>query len=143
VVQADGKGVPILRAPAAAPAAGTPTPLRLGKGQKRGGKKEATLTAIYTIAPAVRTPEAVVESLFHDASEQGDADDADAAGREREGPQHKRLWTRLPARSRGVTDRTSPRASPDRWQSGAVGPRTPALPDAPLVLNLIHATEYL
>ena len=44
VLQADGKGVPILRSPAAATR--TPDPLRLGKGQKRGGKKEATLTAV-------------------------------------------------------------------------------------------------
>ncbi len=63
VVQADGKGVTILRrATPATPA--TAPPVRLGKGQKHGGKKEATLTATYTIAPAVRTPEAVVESLF-------------------------------------------------------------------------------
>jgi len=44
VLHADGKGVPILRSPAAATR--TPDPLRLGKGQKRGGKKEATLTAV-------------------------------------------------------------------------------------------------
>jgi len=67
VLQADGKGVPIVHPSTAA--AETPAPLRLGKGQKRGGKKEATLTAVYTIAPAVRTPEAVVESLFRDPAQ--------------------------------------------------------------------------
>src|SRR5437899_57201 len=80
VLQADGKGVPILR-----PA--TPSVrVRLGKGQKNGGKKEATLTGVYTIAPCVRTPEDVVESLFRET--------APPAGRaaERTGPQHKRLW---------------------------------------------------
>jgi len=47
VLQADGKGVPIVRPLAVG--AGTPgpaSPVRLGKGQKRGGKKEATLTAV-------------------------------------------------------------------------------------------------
>lgn len=58
VVQADGKGMPILRLTT------TPAPVRLGKGQEYGGKKEATLTAVYTIAPAVCTPESVAASLF-------------------------------------------------------------------------------
>jgi len=39
-------------------------PVRLGKGQKRGNKKEAIVTSAYTIAPAVRTPESVVASYF-------------------------------------------------------------------------------
>ena len=65
MLQADGKGVPIVRPPAAAAGTSAPAaPVRLGKGQKRGGKKEARLTAVYTIAPAVRTPADVVESLF-------------------------------------------------------------------------------
>jgi len=45
VVQADGKGIPMVRdEPADQPA-------RRGKGQKRTKKKEAVVTAIYTIAP--------------------------------------------------------------------------------------------
>ncbi len=78
VVQADGTGVPILRPRV------TAAPVRLGKGQKHGGKKEATLTATYTIAPATRTREAVVESLFAAA---GAAGPARAAPPERTGPQ--------------------------------------------------------
>ena len=45
VVQADGKGVPIVRAtPAEAK-------VRLGKGDKHSRKKEAVVTGLYTIAP--------------------------------------------------------------------------------------------
>jgi hypothetical protein len=60
VVQADGKGVPIIyEEPAPA------QPVRLGKGQKRGRKKEAIVTTVYTIAPQPRTPQQVVDSFFH------------------------------------------------------------------------------
>jgi hypothetical protein len=38
--------------------------LRLGKGQKRGRKKEAMVTSVYTIAAHPRTPQAVVASFF-------------------------------------------------------------------------------
>jgi len=45
VVQADGKGVPMVQPSPAAPA------VRLGKRQKRGKKKAAVVTGRYTIAP--------------------------------------------------------------------------------------------
>ena len=45
VVQADGTGVPMVPASPAAPS------VRLSKGQKRGKKKEAVVTGLYTIAP--------------------------------------------------------------------------------------------
>ena len=50
VVQADGKGVPMVQPSPVAP------PVRLGKGQKRTTKKEAVVTSLYTIAPYPRTP---------------------------------------------------------------------------------------
>lgn len=60
VVQADGKGVPMVRAePAVRPA-------RRGKGEKRTKKKEAVVTAIYTIEPYLRTPQEVTEALLRD-----------------------------------------------------------------------------
>ena len=59
VVQADGKGVPMVReTPAVAKT-------RLGKGEKRSQKKEAIVTACYTIAPHLRSAEDVVASFFH------------------------------------------------------------------------------
>lgn len=59
VVQADGKGVPLVQPPLTDP------PLRLGKGQKRTKKKEAIVTCLYTIAPYVRTAQDVQAALLH------------------------------------------------------------------------------
>jgi hypothetical protein len=93
VLQADGKGVPLLR-PSLQPA-----PIRLGKGQKYGGKKEATLTGVYTIAPAVRTAEAVVARLFADTPAP-----APSPPEERTGPQHKRLWATLAGKDAALAE---------------------------------------
>jgi hypothetical protein len=60
VVQADGKGIPMVQPPA------DEKPLRLGKGQKRTKKKEAIVTSLYTIAPYVRTPQDVRAALLHE-----------------------------------------------------------------------------
>src|SRR5205823_9964185 len=60
VAQADGKGVPLVQPPALT------TPVRLGKGHKRTKKKEAIVTALYTIAPYLRTPQDVLAALLHD-----------------------------------------------------------------------------
>ena len=149
VLQADGKGVPIVRPSKAT--AGTPPPRRLGKGQKRGGKKEATLTAIYTIAPAVRTPEAVVESLFRDPA-QAAGGDADRAARE--GPRHKRLWVTLAGKDAALAEAAARVARRDGTHithrvaltdgSQALQERVQRhFPTFTLVLDLIHVTEYL
>ena len=57
VVQADGKGVPMVQPSPQSP------PGHLGKGQKRGKKKEAVVTGLYTSAPYPRTPPEVVAAL--------------------------------------------------------------------------------
>ncbi len=142
VVQADGKGVPILRPPA------TSAPVRLGKGQKRGGKKEATLTAVYTLAPAVRTPEAVVASLFAPAST------PPAVTPERAGPRHKQLRATLAGKDAALAEaanQVTRRDGPHLAHRVALTDGAPALqervrqwfPSFTLVLDLIHATEYL
>ena len=64
VVQADGKGVPMVL-----PSPPTP-PVRLAKGQKRTKKKEAVVTGLYTIAPYPRTPQ-VVAALLQDPNRAG------------------------------------------------------------------------
>ena len=141
VLQADGKGVPIVR-----PSRGAAS-VRLGKGQKHGGKKEATLTAVYTIAPAVRTPEAVVASLFK--QEAGAA--ADPA---RTGPQHKRLWATLAGKDAALAEAAAqvgrrdgtPITSRVALTDGSVALQERVqrqFPTFTLVLDLIHATEYL
>jgi hypothetical protein len=58
VVQADGKGGPMVP-----PSAGTP-PVRLGQGQTRTTKQEAVVTGLDTIAPYVRTPQDGVAALL-------------------------------------------------------------------------------
>jgi hypothetical protein len=63
VVQGDGKGVPMVRSDSA------PQPARRGKGQKRTKKKEAVVTAIYTIAPHFRTAQQVVAGLLRSEAE--------------------------------------------------------------------------
>jgi hypothetical protein len=60
VVQADGKGVPMVQPPLQRP------PVRLSKRQKRGKKKEAVVAGLYTIAPYPRTPQEVVGALLQE-----------------------------------------------------------------------------
>lgn len=60
VIQADGKGVPMVRDQP------VDQPARLGKGQKRTKKKESVVTAIYTIEPYPRTPQWVADALMRD-----------------------------------------------------------------------------
>lgn len=142
VLQADGKGVPILRPAVAATA-------RLGKGEKLGGKKEAILTGLYTIAPAVRTPEAVVASLFKQPST-----DPPAPSAPRTGPQHKRLYATLAGKDAAlaeVASQVSERDGPHIRQRLALTDGCLALqervqarfPQFTLILDCIHMVEYL
>jgi hypothetical protein len=80
VQTADGKGVPIRR-PADAP------PIhahRHDKGPKPDRKKMATVGAVYSVNPFVRTPEDVVESLFRDPQDE-------RPKKKRPRPCHKRM----------------------------------------------------
>jgi len=126
-----------------------PAPLRLGKGQKHGGKKEAVLTAVYTIAPAVRTPTAVVQSLFAPS-----AAPAAAEPRARSGPRHKRQWATLAGKDSALAEaaaRVTQRDGLHVQHRVALTDGSQALqervqrqfPAFTLVLDLIHATEYL
>jgi hypothetical protein len=66
VAQADGKGVPMRKTTEAA------EKVRKGKGEKNSRKKEALVTSVYSIAPAPRTPEEVVTSLFEQQKKASD-----------------------------------------------------------------------
>ncbi len=62
---ADGKGVVMRGEPSGAePEAAEPGASSANEDTKSGGKKMALIGAAYTIAPYVRTPEAVLEALF-------------------------------------------------------------------------------
>ncbi len=141
VIQADGKGVPlILETPAEAK-------VRLGKGEKRGRKKEAIVTTVYTIAANPRTPEEVVASYF--AHDQGGKLSSPSPK-----PQNKHIWATLDGKdtalarlSRQVHLRQGEHTQPkvalcdgcEALQSRIVA----QFPDFVLVLDFIHADEYL
>jgi len=140
VAQADGKGVPMVQPPV-----GT-TPVRLGKGQKRTKKKEAIVTALYTIEPYPRTPQDVLAALLHEQRP------ADPPSRPR--PVLKELRATLDGKAvavRRLAERARLREglhSQDRvaLTDGAAPLQEQMqtqLPDFTLVLDIIHATEYL
>ncbi|MEW6206672.1 MAG: ISKra4 family transposase [Pseudomonadota bacterium] len=146
VAQADGKGVPMILEEAEE--ADQAAPVRLGKGQKRGHKKEAVVTSAYTIAPAVRTPESVVASYF-------DLEEAKfSVETQRSHPQNKHVWATLDGKDAAL-DRLSRRISlleGDHIQERvalcdgceALQLRLAAhLSGFSLVLDFIHASEYL
>jgi hypothetical protein len=61
VVSADGKGIPMIRSDSPPPGS------RQGDKQQKTAKKEATLTALYTIRPYERTDEDIIQILLgHD-----------------------------------------------------------------------------
>jgi hypothetical protein len=83
VAAVDGKGIPMVKPGGAQP------PVRLTKGQKANRKRMATVAAVFTRAPWVRTAEQVVESLFR-IPRQTPAD-----GQIPPRPENKRVWASL------------------------------------------------
>lgn len=140
VVQADGKGVPQVQPPPAVP------PVRLGKGQKRTTKKEAIVTALYTIAPYRRTPEEVAAALLRE----GDR----AAAPARPTPVAKEVRATLAGKEAALARlarRAAQRDTAAIQQRVALTDGAEALqqrllahfPAHALVLDIIHAAEYL
>lgn len=85
VESADGKGVPIRHAADASPIQDH----QHRPGPKPDRKRMATVGAVYSVDRFVRTPEQVLEALFHDPAKPS----ADQAARPR--PQHKWTYARL------------------------------------------------
>jgi len=142
VVQADGKGVPIIFEKS------SPEPVRLGKGQKRGRKKEAVVTAVYTIAANPRTPEDVVDSFF-----QQNKDDKKSKISPPK-PQNKHVWATLDGKETALTrlgQQVAPRKGSHIQDKVALADGCEALqerikeqfPDFTLILDFVHANEYL
>lgn len=140
VAQADGKGVPMVQPPPAA------RPVRPGKGAPPNRMREAVVTALYTIAPYPRTPAAVAASLLRES------DDAGSAPRPR--PVQKELRATLDGKAVALArlaDQAQRRDGPQIIDRVALTDgahalqdqmRT-ALPGHTLVLDIIHAVEYL
>jgi hypothetical protein len=142
VAQADGKGIPMVQPTTESSA------VRLGKGQKRTKKKEAIVTALYTIAPYVRTPQEVLSALLHERETHADA------ARVRPAPVCKELRASLEGKEtairklaeraalregRHISERVALTDGAEPLQEQMLS----QLPDYSLVLDIIHATEYL
>jgi len=142
VIQADGKGVPMILAEPAE------KKIRLGKGEKRGQKKEAVVTTVYSIAPKPRTPEEVVASFFNQS------DTEEKSVRQHIRPQNKQVWATLEGKDTALErlSRQVLRRQGNHIQSlvalcdgcEALQTRLAShFPDFTLVLDFIHADEYL
>jgi len=148
VIQADGKGIPMVRTDPA------PQTVRRGKGEKRTKKKEALVTAIYTIAPYCRTPQEVAGALLRNPTGSEEAQSTDGPRTKRPTPVGKEVRATLAGKdvaferlTRRVAQRegkhiqrrvalTDGAASLQRQVNDRLSTFT-------LVLDIIHAVEYL
>jgi hypothetical protein len=142
VVQADGKGVPIILEKSSS------EPVRLGKGQKRGRKKEAIVTTVYTISANPRTPEEVVNSFFRQN------EDHKKSKLSPPKPQNKHIWATLEGKETALArlaQQVAPRQGAHIQHKVALADGCEALqewlkekfPDFTLILDFVHANEYL
>jgi len=142
VAAVDCKGIPMVKPPGAQPTS------RLTKGQKKNKKRMATVATVFTRAPWVRTPQQVVESLFHISCPI--PDDAPAPPR----PENKRVWASLLKGKNAVIqevaeemERRDPSVSKTRVAltdgERALQIRVDQNLKVTLILDLMHALEKL
>jgi hypothetical protein len=139
VLQADGKGVPLLQQPIDPPA-------RRQAGQVRTGKKEAVVTCLYSIAPYRRTPEEVAAALLKAERTE--------PPRARPRPLHKEQHATLEGKEVAFTrlaERAAQREGEQIQHRVALTDGAEALqtqmqrhfPQHTLVLDIMHASDYL
>jgi hypothetical protein len=137
VIQADGKGIPMILEES------QPDKVRLGKGEKHGRKREATVTSVYSIARFIRTPEQVVASYYDKISLAQPSK-----------PQNKHLWATLEGKDVALSrlvEQVQLRLGRHIQHKIALCDGCPALqlrlakyfPDFIQILDFIHANEYL
>lgn len=142
VIQADGKGVPMILDKPAEPS------VRLGKGQKHGRKKEAVVTSVYTIPSVPRTPTEVVASFFELPQ------DPNQPAPVHSKPQNKHIWATLDGKDTALSRlsiQVLQRQGLHIQHKVALCDGCEALQsriaaqfaDFCLVLDFIHASEYL
>lgn len=141
VALADGKGIPMNRENSPPPQA------RRGRGERKTAKKEAIVTATYTIAPYVRSAEDIIQALLPD-------EQASARAPQRPNPGGKQVFGTLDGKEAALTHlaqqiakRDSPQLS-DRvvLTDGAISLQRQVekhLPDFTLVLDIMHVMQYL
>jgi len=137
VAQADGKGVPLVRRE-------LDLKVRRGKGEKKTQKKEAIATAVYTIEPYLRTPEEVLNALF----KKGEPAAA------RPVPRHKQIFASLRGKDQAIKrlatwvhrregQHIAQRVALTDGAEPLQRQMLTRLPGFQLVLDIIHAVEYL
>jgi hypothetical protein len=137
----DCKGIPMVKPDGATKVA------RRTKGQKINKKKMATVAAVFSQAPRVRSAADVITSLFGEATA--------PAGQHRQRPANKRVWASLTAGKdsfiadvRAEMDRRDPERD-HTWVIVTDGERalqrrvTTTFEGVTLVLDLLHVTEKL
>lgn len=137
VAAVDGKGVPIVK--------GRPAeqPVRLAKGEKRSQKKEAVVSAVYTIAAQPRTGEEIVREVRDSESQP-----------QRPTPQNKRVRATLKGKAeafewvQGEIERRDPEGAKQRvcLMDGSPGLWKMALKtltDFTFILDIFHVLEHL
>lgn len=141
VAAIDCKGIPMVKPELALRV------VRRGKGQKANKKRMATVAAVHNQAPAVRTPQQVLDSLF------GTVHRPEREPRAR--PTHKRVWASLTAdKDTFINDVKAEmrRRDPRRRRSWVIvtdGERAlqhrviDTFNDVTLVLDFLHALEKL
>jgi len=112
VVTADNKGIPMRR-----PADQRPVGSHRKKGEKANKKQMATVGAVYTVDPKVRTAEEVVAALFRDKPQKKKRKDQPVA-------QHKRGWSSLTMERDGDVRRGQDEVF--RWMAQEQARRHPA-----------------
>jgi hypothetical protein len=148
VVQADGKGVPMVRTDS------PPQSARRGKGEKRTKKKEAVVTAIYTIEPYFRTPQEVADALLHGSAEESEGQFTTPSRTERPAPVGKEVRATLAGKDIAfecLTQRVAQREGEHIQHRVALTDGAEPLqcqvkdrlPMFILILDIIHAVEYL
>jgi hypothetical protein len=156
VIQADGKGVPLVleekvkgeQEEKKQKVKKIQKKVRLGKGEKRGNKKEAIVTTVYTTQKMPRTPEQVIASFF-DLPEYPKPSTEDYSK-----PQNKHLWATLDGKDVALARlslQVTQRVGPHIVHKVALCDGCDALqtrialrfPDFVILLDFVHANEYL
>lgn len=141
VAAVDCRGIPMVKPP------GAQATSRLTKGQKANKKRMATVATVFTRAPWVRTPQQVVESLFHLRPAPKDTPTPPR-------PENKRVWASLRKGKDAVIqevaeemERRDPSASKIRVAltdgERALQIRVDGKLKVTLILDLMHALEKL
>lgn len=139
VVQADGKGVPMVEAP------GKPKVERRSRGHKRF-KKEAVVTALYTVEPYVRSAEDVVRALLREPTRVDVPDRPEPSGKEVRATLAGKsvALERLAARTaQRETACIQHRVALTDGAEGFQNQLQAHFPRHTLVLDIIHVSEYL